>query len=303
LSHQASYLHLFTNGELARRVEKAYEKLSGCDLCAHTCRANRLGGRTGVCGADDLARVSSYGPHFGEEDVLVGRGGSGTIFFSGCNLQCIFCQNWDISQNGEGEEFTAGELAGIMVKLQERGCHNINLVTPTPYLPSILAALNIAAAHGLDLPLVYNCGGYESLTALKLLDGVVDIYMPDVKFADDETGRRLSGAKNYFTAVKIALKEMHRQVGNLQLDERGMAYHGLIVRHLVLPGDLAGTETVVNFISGEISRNTYINVMAQYYPTFRSEDFPPLNRRLSSGEYEAAVKVARAAGLHRFAKG
>lgn len=303
MSYKASYTGLLTTGELARRIEKAYERLSGCDLCAHDCRANRAGGCTGVCGVDDSVRVSSFGPHFGEEDVLVGKGGSGTIFFNGCNLQCVFCQNWDISQCREGEIISTEALAGIMIKLQERGCHNINLVTPTPYLPQILAALNIAATQGLDRPLVYNCGGYESITALKLLDGVVDIYMPDVKFADDETGRRLSEAKNYFTAVKNTLKEMHRQVGDLQLDERGIAYRGLIVRHLVLPGDLAGTETVVNFIAREISSDTYVNIMDQYFPAFRAKDFPPLDRRLNSGEYETAIKAAHNAGLHRFVKG
>lgn len=301
MSYQASYTKLLESGGFARRVQKAYETLSCCDLCGHGCRINRTTGHTGVCRADTSVRISSFGPHFGEEDVLVGRNGSGTIFFSGCNLHCVFCQNWDISQNGEGEIVSVEALAGIMVRLQEKGCHNINLVTPTPYLPQILDSLQIASARGLDLPLVYNCGGYESLSALKLLDGIVDIYMPDVKFADDETGRRLSGAKNYFAAVKTTLTEMHRQVGDLQLDERGIAYRGLMVRHLVLPGNLAGTERVADFIAREISPDTYINIMDQYYPAFRAKEFPPLHRRLTSEEYEAAAHAARTAGLRRFA--
>jgi putative pyruvate formate lyase activating enzyme len=298
---QASYRHLLATGELAARKNKAYQKLSNCDLCAHACQADRLQGGTGVCMIDQPVRISSYGPHFGEEEVLVGGHGSGAIFFTGCNLKCVFCQNWDISQHREGETISIEDLAGIMLELQKKGCHNINLVTPTPYLPQILAALEIAAVRDLNLPIVYNCGGYESIPALKLLDGIVDIYMPDVKFGDDQTGFRLSGARNYFTAVKAVLQEMHRQVGDLQLDGRGIAYRGLLVRHLVLPGNFAGTETVVQFIAKEISTDTYINIMDQYHPAYQANDFPPLDRRLQSQEYDSALKEAHSAGLRRFA--
>jgi putative pyruvate formate lyase activating enzyme len=301
LSYRASYMELLKAGGLQKRRNQAYEKLSCCDLCAHYCRADRLHGRAGVCQVDDSVQISGYGPHFGEENVLVGKHGSGTIFFTGCNLKCVFCQNWDISQLREGETISVEELAGIMLELQETGCHNLNLVTPTPYLPQILAALEIAAAGGLSLPLVYNCGGYESPAALGLLDGIVDIYMPDIKFGDDERGLRFTGAKNYFSAVKAAVKEMHNQVGDLQLDQRGIACRGLIIRYLVLPGDLSETEKIVNFIAKEISPHTYINIMDQYYPAYRAKDFPPLNRKLQSQEYLSALETARFAGLDRFA--
>ncbi|MCL6589350.1 MAG: radical SAM protein [Firmicutes bacterium] len=273
--------------------------LSRCDLCGHHCGTGRLYGGRGACRVGDSVLVSSYGPHFGEEEVLVGRYGSGTIFFSGCNLQCVFCQNWEISHEREGRVVTLEELGEIMLELQEKRCHNLNLVTPTPYLPGILAALEIATARGLNLPLVYNCGGYESTAALKLLDGIVDIYMPDVKFASQETARRLTGAKEYFTVAKAALKEMRRQVGDLELDEYGLARRGLMVRHLVLPGGLSGTEEVVQFLAREISPDTYINIMDQYYPAFQAKEFPPLDRRLRREEYEAAIIAARAAGLRR----
>jgi putative pyruvate formate lyase activating enzyme len=301
LSHQPSYLQLLKTGEFKERKRKAYEKLSCCDLCAHACQTDRLHGSTGVCQVGDSVQISGYGPHFGEEDVLVGKHGSGTIFLTGCNLKCVFCQNWDISHLGKGETISVEDLAGIMLELQEAGCHNINLVTPTPYLPQILAALEIASTGGLTLPLVYNCGGYESPTALGLLDDIVDIFMPDIKFGDNEKGLQLSGAKYYFSAVKAAVKEMHRQVGDLQLDENGIAYRGLIVRHLVLPGNRPGTKEVVNFIAKEISPHTYINIMEQYYPAFRAHAFPPLNRKLQSQEYQSAMESARLAGLYRFA--
>jgi putative pyruvate formate lyase activating enzyme len=301
LPYQASYVRLLKDGGLAERKAKAYRRLSCCDLCAHACQADRLRGRTGICRAGQSVTVADYGPHFGEEDVLVGQGGSGTIFFTGCNLQCVFCQNWEISQLREGETVSVETLAGMMLELEEKGCHNINLVTPTPYLPPILAALEIAATRGLNLPLVYNCGGYESLAALELLDGVIDIYLPDVKFGDDAAGLKLAGAPDYFAAVKSSLKEMHRQVGDLQLDERGIACRGLIVRHLVLPGGLAGTDEIVRFIAAAISPDTYINLMNQYYPAYRAKDYPRLHRGLSAREYGAALQIAREAGLHHFA--
>ncbi|MEW6301043.1 MAG: radical SAM protein [Thermodesulfobacteriota bacterium] len=302
MRHTGMYRDLWEKGELGARKDQAWERLRVCDLCAHECGVDRLAGKRGVCRADDTVQIASYGPHFGEEDPLVGTHGSGTIFFTGCNLRCVFCQNWDISQMRRGRTVSVSELADIMVELQDMRCHNINFVTPTHYMPHILAALVIACERGLEVPLVYNCGGYESLTALKLLDGVIDIYMPDVKYADPDTGLRYSRAKDYPRVVKAALKEMHRQVGDLQIDEDGIAWRGLLVRHLVLPGGLAGTAEIVRFIAEEISSDTYINIMAQYRPEYRAREHPPLDRAITRREYEEAVRLAREAGLHRFAR-
>lgn len=301
VEHVGSYRQEWSRGELARKRKQAWKRLNACDLCAHKCGVNRREGQKGVCKADDTVQISGYGPHFGEEDVLVGRHGSGTIFFTGCNLKCIFCQNWDISHLREGETVSQEQVADIMVKLQKRGCHNINLVTPTHYMPQILSALEIACEKGLHVPLVYNCGGYESLTALEILRGIVDIYMPDVKFADPEVGLRLAGARDYPQVVKAALKEMHNQVGDLMVDEDGIAWRGLLVRHLVLPGRLAGTEEIMRFIAEEISPDTYVNIMAQYRPEYRAAEYPPLDRPLDYSEYRQAIKIARQAGLHRLA--
>ena len=301
MKYVGSYRPLWKTGELKKRRNAAWERLSACDLCGHECGVNRLSGQTGICKADDTVQISSYGAHFGEEPPLVGTCGSGTIFFTGCNLQCVFCQNWDISQMRIGRQVSEDELARIMVSLQEAGCHNINLVTPTHYMPQILTALIAACERGLRIPLVYNCGGYESLATLDILDGIVDIYMPDVKYAHAESALRFSRAKDYPSVVKSALKEMHRQVGDLMIDETGIARRGLIVRHLVLPEGLAGTAEIMEFIAGEISRDTYINIMDQYRPQYRAEEHPPLNRRITSREYKAAVQIAKNAGLHRFA--
>ncbi len=297
----AAYLDLHHSGELTRRKEAAWERLSHCDLCAHECRVNRNAGKQGVCRSVATVQISGYGPHFGEEAVLVGNGGSGTIFFSGCNLKCIFCQNWEISHWCEGNTVSTGELVDIMLELQERGCHNVNLVSPSHFVPQILAALETAVEKGLELPLIFNAGGYESLNTLRLLAGIIDIYMPDVKFGDAAIGMKLAGAKNYPEVVKEALKEMHRQVGDLKVDPDGIARRGLLVRHLVLPGDLAGTEELVKFIAAEISPNTYINIMDQYYPVYQAKQYPPLDRTLTVTEYETAKKIARKAGLSRFA--
>jgi putative pyruvate formate lyase activating enzyme len=246
------------------------------------------------------AVVSSYGPHFGEEAPLVGAGGSGTIFLTRCNLQCVFCQNFEISQRGAGEIVSPPRLAAMMLELQGRGCHNINLVTPTHQLFQFLQALPIAIERGLNLPLVYNCGGYESLSALRLLDGVVDIYMPDFKYADADTALRYSGVENYPDSAKAALREMHRQVGDLALDQRGVARRGLLVRHLVLPNDLAGTAEVAAFLA-KLSPRTYLNVMGQYRPCYLAREHPPLARRPSGDEMERAFRLARDAGLTRLA--
>lgn len=302
VKHTGSYRALWNSGELGRRKDEAWERLKVCDLCAHECGVDRPAGKRGVCKSGDTVQISSYGPHFGEEDPLVGTHGSGTIFFTGCNLQCVFCQNWDISHMRLGHTVSTAELAGMMLELQDMRCHNINLVTPTHYMPHILAALVIACEGGLELPLVYNCGGYESLAALKLLDGVIDIYMPDVKYADPKVGLLFSRAKDYPKVVKAALKEMHRQVGDLLIDEDGIAWRGLLVRHLVLPEGLAGTREIVHFIAEEISPNTYINIMAQYRPEYRAREHPPLDRPVTRREYEEAVRLAKEAGLRRFAR-
>jgi putative pyruvate formate lyase activating enzyme len=259
---------------------------------------DRVAGEVGVCRIGRRAVVASYGPHFGEEAPLVGSRGSGTIFFSGCNLRCLFCQNSDISQSREGAEVSPERLAAVMLDLQRQGCHNLNFVTPTHVVPQLLEAVELAAGEGLRLPLVYNCGGYESLATLRLLDGVVDIYMPDAKYDDAAVGERLSGAPNYPAVNRAALAEMHRQVGDLALDERGVAVRGLLVRHLVLPENLAGTAGIMAFL-GELSRNTYVNVMAQYRPCHRAYQEPILGRRPTPEEYAAALRAAREAGLTR----
>jgi putative pyruvate formate lyase activating enzyme len=286
--------------EIRRRAELTRDRLTACDLCPHQCGVNRLRGEKGKCHGGTEAEVADYGPHFGEESVLVGRHGSGTIFFAHCNLRCVFCQNWEISWRGRGWPVTEEELADIMLELQARRCHNINLVTPTHYVPQILGALEVAIRKGLTLPLVYNCGGYEAVETLRLLDGVVDIYMPDFKYTRDEVARRLSGAPEYPKIVKAALKEMHRQVGDLVVGPDGVATRGLLVRHLVLPGDLAGTKEAMEFIARELSPHTFVNVMAQYYPA-RPEvhDYPPLDRRITPAEYAAALAAAKEAGLTR----
>jgi putative pyruvate formate lyase activating enzyme len=293
------YAGLAASGELAGRIEKAVRRLRHCDLCPHRCGAERTAGERGRCRTGRTLRVASAGPHFGEERPLVGRGGSGTIFFSACNLECIYCQNAEISTYDEGDLLTAQKLAGLMLELQERGCLNINLVSPSHVVPQILEALGLAAEQGLKLPLVYNSGGYDSVSTLALLEGVVDIYMPDMKYSSNETAARLSGAPDYADRNREAVREMHRQVGDLLLDERGAARRGLLVRHLVLPGGLAGTAGLVEFLAAEISADTYLNLMDQYHPCHRAREDGRLARRLSDGEFEEARRLARRAGLTR----
>jgi len=280
-------------------VVRARQILEACHLCPRHCGINRWAGESGQCRITNQAIVSSYGPHFGEESPLVGRHGSGTIFFTRCNLSCLYCQNYTISQLGEGSFASRQELAGMMLSLQSRGCHNINLVSPTHVVPHILEALEIAAGSGLHLPLVYNSGGYDSIETLKLLDGIIDIYMPDMKYSDAKTGEQLSGIKDYPRVNRAAVREMHRQVGDLQIDEAGVAERGLLVRHLVLPHGLAGTREIVSFLSREISPNTYLNIMAQYHPCYQAFSQPQLARPVSQAEYAEAVKWAHQQGLHR----
>ncbi len=243
--------------------------------------------------------MSSFGPHFGEEAPLVGRCGSGTIFFAYCNLHCVFCQNYGISQLGEGRAVDGTGLADMMLSLQSKGCHNINLVSPTHVVPFVLEALEIAAGKGLQLPIVYNTGGYDSVETLELLDGIVDIYMPDMKYFVEDVGEKFSGVEQYPQVNRAAVKEMHRQVGDLQVDESGVALRGLLVRHLVLPDGLAGTEGVVRFIAAEISRNTYLNVMAQYHPCYHAFDYPQISSPITREEFSAAIEQAQRSGLNR----
>jgi putative pyruvate formate lyase activating enzyme len=295
----AAYLELYRSGKLGERVDAAVSLLESCSVCPHSCGVNRLAGDVGKCRTPREVMVSSYGPHFGEEAPLVGRHGSGTIFFTNCNLRCLFCQNYSISQLGEGQKVSKEELAHMMLSLQAKGCHNINLVSPTHVVPQILEALELAVESGLRLPLVYNSGGYDSVETLRILDGVVDIYMPDMKYDDEETATELSGIENYPEINKATIREMHRQTGDLEINEEGVAQRGLLVRHLVLPHGLAGTKGIVNFISKEISRNTYVNIMAQYHPCFKVFQIPSLGRRISSAEFREALSSAQEAGLSR----
>ncbi|MGD9092419.1 MAG: radical SAM protein, partial [Anaerolineales bacterium] len=279
---QAAYLKLLETGELQDRVSQAYDHLSICDVCAWNCPVDRRAGKLGVCRTGVRAKISSYGSHMGEEDPLRGWRGSGTIFFTRCNLHCQFCQNHDISQADVGQEIEPEELAVVMLELQNQGCHNINFVSPSHVVPQILTAVAIAAQAGLRLPLVYNTGGYDSMSSLKLLDGVVDIYMPDMKYASPQIARHYSKVRNYPKVNQAAVREMHRQVGDLAINDNGLATRGLLVRHLVLPNNLAGTDQIVQFLAEEISPNTYLNLMDQYRPAFKAHHFPKLNRRITS---------------------
>lgn len=295
----AVYRQLYETGELRERVERALALLEECCLCPRQCRANRLQGGVGKCRTGRQALVSSFGPHFGEEAPLVGSGGSGTIFFTFCNLRCCFCQNHAISQLGDGQAVGTGELAEMMLSLERMGCHNINFVSPTHVVPQILEALEIAVSEGLSVPLVYNSGGYDSVETLGLLDGVVDIYMPDMKYSDEQIALRFSEIEDYPEVNRAAVAEMHRQAGDLRLDGQGVASAGLLVRHLVLPGGLAGTAEVCRFLSHEISSETYLNVMDQYRPCYRANDVPELQRSISQAEFGEAIKSAQDSGLHR----
>jgi putative pyruvate formate lyase activating enzyme len=297
---EPAYLALHRSGGLGVRARLALERLASCDLCARYCRVDRLAGTMGAaCRTGRWARVVSYGPHHGEERPLSGWRGSGTIFFAWCSLRCVFCQNWEISKAGEGLEVGAEDLAAMMLELQAAGCHNVNLVTPSHVVAQVLEAVAIAAEAGLRIPLVYNTGGYDSLEALALLDGVVDVYMPDMKYGSSEVARRYSLVPEYVEVNHRAVREMHRQVGDLVLDERGIAVRGLLVRHLVLPGDLAGTEEVLGFIASELSSDTYLNLMAQYRPCHRAEEHPPLDRLPTTAELRRAREAAERLGLHR----
>jgi putative pyruvate formate lyase activating enzyme len=299
-TYTPAYLTRLDGGELTARAQAAWSRLRDCDLCARFCHMNRLETTKGaVCRTGERAVVHGFGPHYGEEDPLRGTGGSGTIFFSGCNLRCVYCQNWEISHKGMGRETEPAQLAAMMLELQSRGCHNINLVSPSHVVAQIIAAVAIAAEKGLRLPLVYNTGGYDSPEALALLEDIVDVYMPDMKYGDSGIARRYSKVRAYFDVNCAAIKEMHRQVGDLTLDHRGIARRGLLVRHLVLPDNLAGTNQVLAFLAEEVSANTYLNLMDQYHPCYRAWDYPPLDRPITASEYQTALQSARSHGLRR----
>jgi putative pyruvate formate lyase activating enzyme len=280
----------------ASRINEAYKRANPCQICPRNCRVNRLAGERGYCKVGDTPIVSSAGPHFGEEPPLVGRGGSGTIFLGGCNLGCVFCQNYTISHNVEGEPTAPAQLARIMLLLQRRGCENINFVTPTHVTPWLMEATRLARLDGLRVPIVYNCGGYESVETLRLLEGTVDIYMPDAKYWDEACARRYSNAPDYPAIMREALKEMHRQVGELEI-VGGVARRGLLVRHLVMPGGVAGSKDVLKFIADEISPRTFVNVMDQYRPVYRAHEFHEIARRPTAAEYEEARAYAEKLGL------
>jgi len=297
---EPGYVRLHQTGELAARAAAAQERLRDCDLCARYCFVDRTEETAGAaCRTGARAVVSSVFAHHGEEAPLSGSRGSGTIFFAWCNLRCLFCQNYELSWEGEGREVSATDLAAMMLALQRQGCHNINFVSPSHVVAQILEALPIAAEAGLRLPLVYNTGGYDSLEALALLDGVVDIYMPDLKYADADVARKYSKVRDYAAVNQAAIAEMHRQVGDLVLDQRGIAVRGLLVRHLVLPGGLAGTDAVFRFLGEEISANTYLNIMAQYRPCYRAGEYPEIDRRPAPEEMRAAFAAAARHGLTR----
>ncbi|MCC7541173.1 MAG: radical SAM protein [Deltaproteobacteria bacterium] len=298
-----AYLDTWRSGELARRARESIASLASCTVCPRDCRIDRLRDEKKVCHVGRLARVGSWFPHLGEEDCLRGWAGSGTIFFSWCNLKCVFCQNWETSNEGAGEEVSAQRLAAIMLELQSQGCHNVNLVTPEHVVPQILEALPLAIEDGLRLPIVYNTSAYDSLESLRLLDGVVDIYMPDLKYFDPRASASLLKAKDYPEHARAAIREMHRQVGPLQLDDEGLARRGLLVRHLVMPGSVDDSERIFRWLATEISPETYVNVMDQYHPdglVAREPDrYPTLARPLRHQEWLDALERARAAGLHR----
>ena len=298
-SFEASYVSAFKTGMLKEKVEKANNLLESCVLCPRKCGVDRLSGEIGTCNTGKSAWVSSYNPHFGEEDPLVGTQGSGTIFFTHCNLLCLFCQNFDISHQGCGQKVTTDQLAAMMLALQNQGCHNINFVSPSHVVPQILSAVAIAAAHGLSIPLVYNTGGYDRVATLQLLEGVFDIYMPDFKFWDPQIAESACQAGDYPEIARKALLEMHRQVGDLQVDEQGIARRGLLIRHLVLPDELAGTRKIMRFIAQNLSPDSYVNIMSQYRPCGRAAEVSGLNSNLKPDEYLGAVKAAKAEGINR----
>jgi putative pyruvate formate lyase activating enzyme len=283
--------------DIKERVERAYKLLHDCKVCPRRCGVDRLNGERGVCKVGKNPVVSSYNVHLGEEPPISGTRGSGTIFFTSCNLRCIYCQNFPISQLGNGAEVTTQDLAEMMISLQSRECHNINFVTPSHFVPQILEALSFAWEMGFDLPLVYNTSGYDSMEALKLLDGIIDIYLPDMRYSDNLVAKRLSSVENYVEVNREAVREMYRQVGNLVTDEEGIAQKGLLIRHLILPHNLAGSKKTFRFIAEEISEEIHLSLMGQYFPTFKATEDVSINRKITSEEYQLAEESFFESGL------
>jgi len=295
---EPAYLKLHRSGELKKRGEELWNVMKSCKLCPRECGVNRIEGNEGFCGGSSQLEISSYHPHFGEERPLVGRGGSGTVFFTNCGLRCVFCINWEISQGGEGAPKSVEDLAGMMLRLQKMGCHNINVVTPTHYSPHIVLALDIAAGRGLRLSLVYNTCGWERLEILKKLDGIVDIYLPDFKYYDGKMAVKYSSnAWSYPEITKAALLEMHRQVGVAKPNSDGLMYRGLMIRHLVMPNGVSGTKEIIAWIAENLSKDTYLNIMSQYRPMHSAFEYPEISRRITRKEYSDAVRWAKEAGL------
>lgn len=298
MDFEPAYLKLHKSGELRSRGERLWGIMESCELCPRRCKVNRLSGKEGFCRASSQLEISSYNPHFGEERPLVGTHGSGTIFFTNCGLRCVFCINWQISHEGIGEARGIDDLAGMMLALQAGGCHNINVVTPTHYSPHIILAIDKAAAKGLKLPLVYNTCGWERQEILKLLDGIVDIYLPDFKYASGDMAAKYSAeARTYPEVTKKALLEMHRQVGTAKAAEDGVIYRGLMMRHLVMPSGVSGTREVIEWIAKNLPKDTYLNLMSQYQPCYEAADYPEISRRITRQEYSDAAHRAREAGL------
>ena len=297
-----AYIETYKNGLLHAKIEKAGRILDACRLCPRMCGVDRNSKQTGICKTGKEALVSSYAPHFGEEAPLVGENGSGTIFFTHCNLLCNFCQNYNISHEDCGQSVSSDQLAAIMMQLQKMGCHNINFVTPSHVVPQILAALEIAIADGLSIPLIYNSSGYDQVDTLKLLEGIFDIYMPDFKFWDPAVAEMTCNAGDYPDVARKALLEMHRQCGDLVQDEAGIARHGLLIRHLVLPQGMAGTREIMRFIARKISRNSYVNIMSQYHPCGRADEIKALSVSVSHSEFRQALQAARDEGIKRLDK-
>ncbi len=289
---------MLSRSEIEHRIEQAYGLLEACRVCPRECGVNRFkNDKIGFCRSGLNPAVSSASAHHGEEPPLSGTKGSGTIFLANCNMKCVYCQNYPISQLGNGVEKTPAELACQMLWLQEQGCHNVNLVTPTHFMPQILKAWGLAKERGFTLPLVYNTSGYDSVAALKLLEGIVDIYLPDMRYSDDRVAMLYSVAPHYVEVNRAAVREMYRQVGNLELDEQGIAKRGLIIRHLVLPGGLSGTDGVMHFLAREISKDLHVSLMSQYFPAYKANEFKELSRRTTAGEYEDACRIMEQYGL------
>jgi len=292
------YINSYKEGKFKEKITTLCGILENCEICPRNCRVNRLKDEKGYCRSGKNLMISSFSPHFGEEEPLVGTGGSGTIFLTNCNLLCVYCQNYDISHLGYGKTVSEDEAADYMINLEEQGCHNINLVTPTHFTPQLVKAIELAINKGLSLPIVWNCGGYESVNTIKLLDGIVDIYMPDMKYGPVESAKKYSDAPDYFERCKEAVIEMHRQVGDLMIKD-GLAYRGLLVRHLVLPNNAAGSNEILEFIAEKVSKNTYVNIMDQYRPMYKAHEYEKLRRRPNFEEYKEVVEIAKKLGLER----